>query len=391
MSKTSNKVLKGLGFAAFLIFFTGLGYWIGKMGASSLNSISPKVMITLAVLVIPLFFIAIGIHEAGHAFAGIRVRFDFRMYVVGPLMWTRNQEGWTFKWNKNVNTAGGMVICIPTDTQNLQKRFSIYAAGGPVASLVLALLAYGAYYWISSTINMQHVLLQIIAYSLLIMAFLSLVIFLLTAIPMHFGGFSSDGARVLRFLRGRDRARLEILMLRIIASSTSGIRPRSLDVGTLQEALALATKLHSHFGVYLHSYLHQVAFDQHDLPLAEKHLLDYIQEADAIPQGLRNMVWLDAAFFYAFGKNDLEEAQKYWQQFKPTGMIPKALVFATEAALAALQNDSDLALKKIDSALQEIPDVMDKGAGMALQDKLLELKDRVMQTSPSFSISTASN
>jgi len=38
------------------------------------------------------------------------------MYVIGPFLWAKEQNNWLFKWNKNVNTAGGLVICLPTDT-----------------------------------------------------------------------------------------------------------------------------------------------------------------------------------------------------------------------------------------------------------------------------------
>jgi hypothetical protein len=38
------------------------------------------------------------------------MNFDFRMYVVGPLLWDKEEKGWRFKWNKIVNTFGGFVI-----------------------------------------------------------------------------------------------------------------------------------------------------------------------------------------------------------------------------------------------------------------------------------------
>jgi uncharacterized membrane protein len=84
---------------------------------------------------VPLFFIVIGVHAAGHAVAGVWVNFDFKMYVVGPFMWEKELTGWKFKWNKNVNTFGGMAICLPVRTENLPIRFSIYAPSGPIASL----------------------------------------------------------------------------------------------------------------------------------------------------------------------------------------------------------------------------------------------------------------
>jgi hypothetical protein len=338
-------------------------------------AIPKSTVILLALLFIPLFFFVIGIHEAGHALAGVRVRFDFRMYVIGPFMWEKEQDRWQFKWNKNVNTSGGMVICLPTDTYNLSRRFSIYASGGPVASFLLSIVAYGIYRLMLMVDVVGHVDLLTLTYLFLVMAFLSLIIFLVTSIPTHFGGFSSDGARVFRLLRGGDRAKFEILILKIIARSVSGLRPGLTDKDELHEALALGSKLNSPFCVYLHSFLHQTAFDRGEMEEAEQYLIDYIEQADEVPAGMRNAVWLDAAFFYAYAKKDLAKAETYWNKFKPTAMIPKAQLYATEAAMAVLKNEPDVTLAKIKASHQEIQGMLDKGVGVALQDKLILLSE----------------
>ncbi len=370
-----NKLLKGLSFVLFLFLFAGIGFLVGRLALSAAIAIPPTTVIVLALLFIPLFFIVVGIHEAGHALAGVWVRFDFRMYVIGPFMWQKEQYAWKFSWNKNVNTFGGMVICLPPDTHDLSKRFSIYAGGGPIASLVLTILAYGLSRLILVFNDAGYTGLLTLQYSFVVMAFFSLLIFLVTSIPMHFGGFSSDGARVLTLLRGGERATFETLILKLIATSSSGQRPKLTNMEELHHAQTLADKLNAPFGVYLQSFFHQAAFDRGEIEEAEKYLLKYIQQAEAIPAGIRNVVWLDAAFFYAYAKRDLTQAEYYWQQFKPTGMIPKALIYATEAAIAVLKNQPDLALTKIESSQREIPGMLDKGVGVALQDKLIRLKE----------------
>ena len=56
-------------------------------------------------------------------------------------------------------------------------------------------------------------------------------------------------------------------------------------------------------------------------------------------------------------------------------MIPKAQIYATEAAMAVLKNETELALAKIEASQLEIPGMLDKGVGIALQDKLIRLKE----------------
>lgn len=120
----------------------GVGFMAAKLGMDSAKSGDLSSVIAIVLFFLPVFFLVVGFHEAGHAIAGRWVSFDFRMYVVGPFMWDKEEAGWKFKWNKNVNLSGGMVICLPTTSENLANRFSIYALGGPAASLVLTLLTF---------------------------------------------------------------------------------------------------------------------------------------------------------------------------------------------------------------------------------------------------------
>lgn len=366
--KNKKEVIKYLRLIIVLIISAFMGYLIGKyllVGVSQSN-VSPIVMLSVLV---PIFIFVIGWHEGGHALAGIKVGFDFKMYVVGPFMWEKENGNWVFKWNKDVNKAGGLVLCLPRDTIDLKKKFSIYAAAGPLSSLFLSILLFGIY-GLGLIPSEQETMKFIFMFT----AFLSLLIFIVTAIPSKMGGFYSDGARVLRILRGGDTAKFEILMMSIIASTSSGVRPKLLNMSQLEEMEEIAVRLNEPFRVYIHSFFYQVALDNADYVKAERHLSDYINQADEIPEGIRNSVWLDAAFFYAYVKKDINEADRYWQKFKPVAMIPKAQIFATEAVLSYIKGDSEMALAKIESSLVEIPNMIDKGVGVALRERLMALK-----------------
>ncbi|MBL7856330.1 MAG: M50 family metallopeptidase [Cyclobacteriaceae bacterium] len=360
-----------------LMFFGGLvGFFAAQFGMRAAAHLPVTVVVALAILFIPAFFLVIAFHEGGHALAGSYVNFDFRMYVVGPLMWDKEEAGWKFKWNRNVNTSGGMVICMPVGQDDLPRRFSIYAAGGPLASFLGAVLFYFLYLFFNLLNSEGYMILLVAENFFFIMACLSLVIFLVTAIPVHTGGFSSDGARVWRLLRKGDTARFDLLMLKIITLSTGGLRPSEQNVDELNEARNLAEKLQATFGVYLHGIFHQVAFDRGDYDAAENHLKDYIRDADEIPQGIRSNVWLDAAFFYAYARKDLQSSLAHWKNFKPSAIIPKAQVFATEAAIGLLKEEYESVKQKIEYALRELPNMMDRGVAIALREKLMTLKNQ---------------
>ena len=364
---TLNKAIRGV---IIFIIFGGIGFVAAKIGMAASSGTSKLSIIALMLLFIPIFFVVIAIHEAGHAIAGVWMKFNFKTYIVGPFMWEKDLKGWHFKWNKNVNTAGGMVICMPVGIENLTKRFSVYAAGGPIASLLLTLFAYGFY----SLIPSSNTSIEILRNAMYIIAVLSLIIFITTAMPMRANGFSSDGARVFRLLKGGDTARFELLLLKLITNASAGVRPKEIDGNDLTEAFVLAKKIKAPFGAYLHSFFYQSELDKGNIDKAEQHLQDYITEVESIPKGIRNMVWLDAAFFYAYAKKDLEKALDYWYQFQPAALIPKAQIFATQAAINLLKNQNELALTEIVVADKEIVNMLDNGLGIALKERLQQLR-----------------
>lgn len=369
-----KKLTKTVSILIATIVGAGIGFFGATMGMDAAKTVPASQIIVLALLFIPAFFLVVAIHEAGHAVAGSIVNFDFRMYVVGPFMWDKEESGWKFKWNKNLNLSGGLVICLPITTEKLARRFSIYALGGPAASLAFAAFAYGSTSLIGIINSNDHFVLNLVGSLFSLVGFLSVVIFIGTILPMHTGGFYTDGARALRFLRGGDTSRFETLLMKLITSSTGGIRPRLLDRTEIQEALVLARKLNSLMEVYVYYFFYQSSFDEGNFDEAEKYLKEYLAHMENIPKGMRGSVFSDAAFFYAFARKDLSQAEFYWKQYVPSAIIPKAQVFATEAVILKLQKDEAASMMKIDMALKEIPNMMDRGVGIALREKLMVIK-----------------
>jgi hypothetical protein len=322
----------------------------------------------------PIYFLAIGIHELGHAAAGISQNFEFKMYVVGPFMFEKEGETWKYKWNKSFNLSGGLALCLPNDDHNLIKRFSIFIAGGPVASLLSAVLSFLIYRVIGAGDSYSY-LHNIIALFFLIYTFLSTLIFLMTIIPFSTGGLHSDGARLIRFLKGGDISKLEVFVVSIFSGISAGIRPKDYNMSEILDAKQLSNKLNDNFEVYFDGFLFQHTFDNNQLVEAEMHLENYLANAEKVPEGFRGSLWLDAAFFYAYGKKDLAKAQEYYNMYKHSSMVPKAQVFATEAALHKLEMKPAEMNQKIHEALAEIPAMIDKGLGKAMKERLERMID----------------
>ncbi len=373
MMKKKSKVTRIISVGILMVLGGATGYFGAVAGGKMATTVPAPVMIALAVLFIPSFFFVIAVHEGGHAWAGVRMNFDFRTYVVGPFLWDKQPGGWKFMWNRNINTSGGLVVCIPRGTDDLARRFSFYAAGGPLASLTLVMVA-GGIYFMSRAWAGQSIAAQIFVYAWGMIAFLSAAIFIVTSIPLHAGGFSSDGARVLRFLRGGDTARFEVLMLKLVSSSMAGIRPAQLNVEELREAKELGARLDAPMAVYINYFLYQSALDRNETEEAEHHLQEYLQLAEEVPQGMREGVWLEAAFYYAVVRKDLNKAEEYLRLYKPSALLPVAVEYATRAAIAHLKNEKAEFHSWLAKAEQALPNMMDRGAMRVVRERMKQLK-----------------
>jgi len=174
-----------------------IGYLIGGLlkGDGGGESAIPKehgIWMFLSLLV--WYFIVVGVHELGHVFAGRWQNFDFHGLTIGPFSWKPDAAGKIrFKWNTSLNLAGGLAIMLPNGDERLRQRFMWFGAGGPIASVLLALLLYG-FYLLAPDRSLGAGLL-------FVGALLSAAIFVATILPFRAGGFSSDGLRILTFAR----------------------------------------------------------------------------------------------------------------------------------------------------------------------------------------------
>ncbi len=365
-----NKIIK---IAAMLLVGGALGYLFGRYGLSSIPKDLPKIyLLGLLGFLIPTYFFVVGFHEIGHAVAGKMMGFDFRMFIIGPFFYEKENEKWKFKWNKSLNLSGGMVVCLPTSDENLRKRFINYVAGGPLASILLSVFIFTLWYFLP--LNESNNALRFFGIVLIITSFLSFLIFLVTAIPFKAGTFYSDGGRIKRLMKKDNTSEMELLFLKIMSKTNAGVRYAEIDENDLERAYYLSDLLNDPFKVYLISYLFHAAFDKNDLEKAEVYLKQYLDKVSEIPESFRGVAWLDACIFFGLARNDLSKAQEYWSNYKPSPFVPKAQIFLAEAVLANLNGDKTKVGELVTKALQELTNMLDKGMAISMKERIESLK-----------------
>ncbi|HEX7241865.1 MAG TPA: hypothetical protein VF263_16405 [Longimicrobiaceae bacterium] len=292
MSKdTSPRGRRRLSGAATFLASVAVGGAAGVLIARSVERGLPrleldggeKALLVLLLLVILLAVIAV--HEVGHLLGGRIAGFRALLLVVGPLRVERSEVGTRVGLNRSLGLAGGLAVSVPRDTRDLRRRTLLLVAGGPAASLLAGAAAYAA----RSGLGLGSLPAgagagagtTLASVGLLAFAVFSAAIGVATLIPGRTSGFYTDGARILRLLRGGPDTEREVAILALTGLSMGGRRPREWDPALVERANALPDD--TPFGVAGRMMAHSAALDRGDVAAARRHLEEALELREALP------------------------------------------------------------------------------------------------------------
>ncbi|WP_299452900.1 site-2 protease family protein [uncultured Microscilla sp.] len=348
-----------------IILLTGAlgGYFFSYFLQDNLYAPSLYHKLALLPVLLGVVLLVLIVHEGGHVLAGWWVGFEFRMVTVGPFMLQKEGEKIRFRWNTRLNAAGGLAMCLPKTEQNLRRNFIKFVAGGPIASLLFALLCLGIYYLTS-----RHSQVLTLSNFWLLSGTMSAMIFFTTIIPMRSKGFFSDGARLLNLIKGGNKATIDLVILTATVASSSGIRPRDLNVAPIAQILE-SERAHP-FIPYLQLYMYAHLIDQQKPAEAYPYLLEALAGKHHIPTGYQAMLWLDLAFYQAYYLQKPQEAQETLQKAKINAVTPTHLVHKSKAAIGWAKGANQVALQEAYQALEALSQSTDKGGAIAEEEFL---------------------
>lgn len=176
------------------------------------KNLKPDTTIGRYMMVIGIFlfsFIALGFHELGHLLTGMVQGFKFELFVVGPLGIKRENGKIKIYLNKNLGYYGGIAATIPKDDHpDNPKKFANVLLGGPLASVVFAIVCFLISYFIDKPLG-------IIFYT---GGTISIAIFFATTIPSKTGMFFTDRKRYQRLTTPGKNQEVELAILRILGN-----------------------------------------------------------------------------------------------------------------------------------------------------------------------------
>lgn len=353
-----------LGMAALVVAGAGAGYIAGgalkkipTLG-HAFGTLSAWDLLALPVLML----VVVAVHEGGHLLGGLSRGMRPLLYVAGPFGWVRTPSGIRFRWFLQLGTLGGLVAAMPSADQPLKPQLQRLVVGGPLASLLLAVLGAGLFITFEGRASVHALALGL----------LSLAIFTITALPFRAGGFMSDGMQLLQLERDPAHVERRVHLMGLMGMSLAGTRPRDLDAGLLAQAQALSgAELLADVGVWLYSYAH--ALDKGDLDGAESWLQRMAAVFDDYPDGFRQSLAVELALFEALHRQRLPAALS-WQARSKGGIVDASRRQLANAAIALLQENRSETMRCLDLAERKLAQAMDPGLGHLSTDQLAILK-----------------
>jgi hypothetical protein len=303
----------------------GLGGLVGshhRLAAPGPDRPVGELLLALAATLF-LCWMVILVHELGHVLAGRIAGFRFLLLIAGPLKVVREGTSIRFRFNRNVQLAGGIASSVPLDSHGLCGRMALMTAAGPLASLLLLLLLRAGAVGLSDGSSLAAEVLGI-------GAVISGGVGLFTLLPIRSRGFYNDGARLLMLARGGAVARRWVALAALTGLGTTDQRPRDWDSDLLRQVRGHPDRTVDHaYGLLLSYY---AALDMGEEARAGTLIDELLGILGMVPSPVRAAMLTEAAFFSASHRGDAPLARMLLERAQ-NGLVERHVRLRAEAAL----------------------------------------------------------
>lgn len=278
--------------------------WLSRSAPSA--SAAPALRVfAAAVLVIPVLALvaAIAVHEAGHLLAAVLV--GFRL--------SSNEK---FTAGRELYSCPGFQLGIvrldTPETGDLARRLLAVAIAGPALSLL-----------VPSSLELFVVLSRpsfFVAFCIHAFSAMSVLLGVAELLPDTGRGVFSDGARILMLVRKQPAAERWISNLRLQRALMRGEHPRTWD----EEAVTRATSIQDDSRDFVTArWLGCLwAMECQDVTSSTKFLEEALAAPNSAATGLRDRLFLEAAVFQAWFREDSAKARSWAEQIRKSKLVP---------------------------------------------------------------------
>ena len=298
-------------------------------------------------------FLALAVHEVGHAIGGRLRGMRLGMLIVGPVHIQREPDGrLSWRLNKRLSLAGGVVSSVPGSTRGLRRAMLSFAAGGPVTSILVGVLVFAIYVLtdLRDTLAAQGPVQDALAAGVLFLGIVSVGIGFVTLLPINQGAFVNDGKRILKLLRPGAYADAYAAVMALGAYAVAQVPPGDQDPDLVVQAASLADGSHEDLAGRLAA--HSDALHRGDVEAAGEHIRYLLDHHDAAYPPYRPVIDLAAAYFEGAYAGDAESARRRLEGAGKSALLafdPTART-RTEGAVLLAEGDAEGAFGKFREA-----------------------------------------
>jgi hypothetical protein len=297
-------------------------------------------------------FLTTAVHELGHLLAGKLVGFRFNLLIIGPLCLSREGSKLRLGLHKSFAIFNGLTGSNPAGNQDLPRRLLIFTLGGPLASLIQALLTIFLFLrWQGDVHFTNHFAWAVEGMALL--AIFSTLYFLSSIKPgSYYSGQPADGGRIMGLLRGGPVAKRWCALAALYGADQQGQRPRDWDESLIQQALQGFD--HTQDGQNARLLAYQWALDNGRIAEANR----WLEEAIAIrptwmPGTPVRLVW-EKVYFSARYLHDAAQARQILSQIRQN-LSNQSQHLRAEAAVLWAEGENGRAQTTAQAALAGLP------------------------------------
>lgn len=317
-----------------------------------------------AIAFLLLIMLVLAIHELGHLAGAFSRGMKFLLFVVGPFQWMQSPDGIRFSLVFNLGSFGGMAAALPNPNREFAPQMKRLAIGGPLASLVLAILCIAVGLLLSGKP----------AFYFHFIGGFSFLIFLVTALPFRAGGFMSDGMQLLELMRGGRAVEERQTIINLMMQSMAGLRPRDLDQATIARILGFES-LDPMRQVISRFYAYISALDRGESEQAAQYIEWIAEHIEQYPQGFRQSMTLEICLHHVL-QGRLEEARQ-WMKKSSGGLVDPSRRAFIEAEMALLEGDKTRAAAALAKARKLTRRNYDNGMRIMTEEQILQAEAKL--------------
>ncbi|MEZ5354482.1 MAG: site-2 protease family protein [Bryobacteraceae bacterium] len=260
-SALPEAIASAVGTLSGVAVFMGIGYFCSGFLPPGSHSLSDWRTLLWLLAGAPL--VEVAVHEFGHLALGLGVGMRFQSIGVGPVALHRKSDGWRIRLSASWDGGfAGARAGAASGEQQLRKNLVAFIAGGPLASLLLALACFAVVIGAIPLPAFQPYAAWLAA--------AAGADFVFNLIPARIRGFRTDGAWLFDLIRRGDRWRSVCAEFAAVTALEGGVLPRDWPQAHVQSLTGVPPQSRDFLRACYLAAVHYL--DREDPISAEDHL-----------------------------------------------------------------------------------------------------------------------